>query len=155
MQVARYYCRDAGRTYSLLPDCVAARLGGSLDEIEQVVAAVEGGVGFEKTATGLRPAIEVAGAVRWTRGRVRRVWAALMVVVTATPAWAGIPPRVLALRAAWSADRVLTRVRQGHAELLSSLPYPVGFGPHARARAGRESPLQHETGPAPPGGCGI
>ena len=35
MQVARWYCRDAHRTFSLLPDCMSARLEGSLDEAEQ------------------------------------------------------------------------------------------------------------------------
>ena len=43
MQVARWYCRDAHRTFSLLPDCMRARLEGSLDEAEQVVVA-SGGV---------------------------------------------------------------------------------------------------------------
>ena len=41
MQVARLYCRDAYRTFSLLPDCMSARLEGSLDEAEQVVVRVE------------------------------------------------------------------------------------------------------------------
>ena len=36
MEVPRWYCRDAHRTFSLLPDCMSARLTGSLDEAEQV-----------------------------------------------------------------------------------------------------------------------
>jgi hypothetical protein len=36
--VARWYCRKAHQTFSLLPDCLAARLSGALVEVETVVS---------------------------------------------------------------------------------------------------------------------
>ena len=40
-QIARWYCRESHTTFSLLPDCLAARLLGELDEVEEVVAHAE------------------------------------------------------------------------------------------------------------------
>jgi len=39
-RVARWYCPESHRTFSLLPDCLASRLSGSLGEIEAVVIQV-------------------------------------------------------------------------------------------------------------------
>ena len=36
--IARWYCPESHTTFSLLPDCLAARLPGTLDEMEAVVA---------------------------------------------------------------------------------------------------------------------
>ena len=35
-RIARWYCPESHTTFSLLPDCLAARLPGTLDEVEQV-----------------------------------------------------------------------------------------------------------------------
>ncbi|MGH8532263.1 MAG: hypothetical protein ACREV1_05885 [Gammaproteobacteria bacterium] len=43
-RVSRWYCPHGHRTFSLLPDCLAARFPGSLCAIEQVVAQVSRGV---------------------------------------------------------------------------------------------------------------
>ena len=40
-QIARWYCPTGHRTFSLLPDCLAARLKGTLAEVEAVVRAAE------------------------------------------------------------------------------------------------------------------
>ena len=40
-RIARWYCPESHTTFSLLPDCLAARLPGTLDEVEQVVAHAE------------------------------------------------------------------------------------------------------------------
>ena len=42
-QIARWYCPESHMTFSLLPDCLAARLPGTLDEVEQVVAHADAG----------------------------------------------------------------------------------------------------------------
>ena len=39
--IARWYCPQGHRTFSLLPDHLAARFAGTLPEIEQVVTAAE------------------------------------------------------------------------------------------------------------------
>jgi hypothetical protein len=36
-RIACWYCRRGHRTFSLLPDCLAARLSGTLSEVEAVV----------------------------------------------------------------------------------------------------------------------
>ena len=41
MRVARWYCPQSRTTFSLLPDCLAARLPGTLDALEAVVAHAE------------------------------------------------------------------------------------------------------------------
>ena len=40
-QIARWYCPESHTTFSLLPDCLAARLPGELDTLEAVVAHAE------------------------------------------------------------------------------------------------------------------
>ena len=40
-RIARWYCRESHTTFSLLPDCLAARLPGTLTELEEVVAEAE------------------------------------------------------------------------------------------------------------------
>lgn len=39
--ISRRYCPLGRRTFSLLPDCLTNRLPETLDELEQVVSAVE------------------------------------------------------------------------------------------------------------------
>ena len=72
-RVPRWYCRKAHETFSLLPDCLAARLPDTLIGVEAVVRAVEQASSLQAAADGLRPDIELPGAMRWTRRRVRAV----------------------------------------------------------------------------------
>ena len=51
----RFRCRASGRTVSLLPDCLAARLRGSLAQVEQVVREAEQAPSREAAANALRP----------------------------------------------------------------------------------------------------
>ena len=64
MRIARYYCPTARETFSLLPDCLASRLPGTLDAVETVVATVEAARSVEAAAEALRPDITLAAAVR-------------------------------------------------------------------------------------------
>ena len=151
MRVARWYCPDAQVTFSLLPDCLSARLSGSLDEVESAVIASEGR-SVESAAQAVRvDAIELPGAVRWLRRRRRRVRAALLALITAMPGRLGAVGEVRAIRAVLGTDRALVTLREIGAAHLQALPHPLGFCPPPRR--GRESakPVQHETGPDPPG----
>ena len=76
-QIARWYCRTGHCTFSLLPDCLAARLPGTLAEVEAVVRAVEQAPSLEAACRNLRPDIELPGVLRWARRRVQAVHAAL------------------------------------------------------------------------------
>ena len=52
--IARWYCRESHTTFSLLPDCLAARLPGTLARLEEVVAHPERASSLMKAADHLR-----------------------------------------------------------------------------------------------------
>ena len=69
-RVARWYCREGHCTFSLLPDCLAARLPGTLVELEAVVALAEQAPSLEAAANDARTDdIGLIGAMRWVRRR--------------------------------------------------------------------------------------
>ena len=85
-QIARWYCRESHTTFSLLPDCLAARLPGTLTELEEVVAGAEKASSLMAAADQLRrDAVELPGAMRWVHRRVRLVHHALRVVIGLLP----------------------------------------------------------------------
>lgn len=149
MRVARWYCPDAHLSFSALPDCMAARLTGSLDQVEEAVVAAES-LGVEASAQELRPEVELPGVMRWLRRRRTRVRAALLALITAMPGQLGTLPEVRALRAVLGTERALVRVRAIAADHLAKLPSPLGFWPGPLARPQSERAFQHETGPDPP-----
>jgi len=150
MRVPRWYCRDAGVTFSLLPDCMAARLVGSLDEVEQAALAAES-KGIEAAAQDLRAEIDLPGAMRWLRRRRDLVRAALLALITALPGRLGTVPRVQAVRAVLATDRALVSLREIGPDHLQALSYPLGFCRPRFRMAERDLVIQHETGPDPPG----
>ena len=62
-RIARWYCPAGHRTFSLLPDWLAARLPGTLAEVEAAVVAVEQAGGLEAACADLRPEIEWPGVL--------------------------------------------------------------------------------------------
>ena len=64
-RIARWYCRQGQQSFSLLPDCLAARLSGTLCDIEAVVVAVEEATSLEAAVEHLRPEINLPGVIRW------------------------------------------------------------------------------------------
>jgi hypothetical protein len=150
MRVARWYCPDAQETFSLLPDCLAARHSGSLDEVEHAVVAAET-LGVEVAAQALRTEqVELPGALRWLRRRRRGVHVALLALVTALPGQLGDVPEVSALRTVLCTERALVAVRGIGAALLHALPPPLGLRPPRARGVEGERAFQHETGPDPP-----
>jgi hypothetical protein len=150
MRVARWYCPEAQATFSLLPDCLSARLQGSLDQAEQAVVASES-VGVEAAAQALRVGeVDLPGALRWLRRRRGGVRAALLALITAMPGRLGTVPEVRAIRAVLGTDRALMALREIGADHLHALPHPLGFCPPRGRGPESERPLQHETGPDPP-----
>jgi hypothetical protein len=75
--VARWYCPEGHRTFSLLPDCLAARLSGTLARVEAVVRAAEQAPSLEALCRHQRLDIELPGASRWVRRRAQDVHSAL------------------------------------------------------------------------------
>ena len=153
--IARWYCPQTPCTFSLLPDCLAARLPGTLEQVEVVALAVERAQSLEEAADHLRPEVELPGATRWTRRRVQRVHSALHVLRGLEPErCARWPARVAAWRARLGVAPVLPALRELAAIHLHALPAPLGFQP-ARPRGGESHRrAQHPMGPDPPGGTG-
>jgi transposase-like protein len=155
MRVARWYCPKGRTTFSLLPDCLASRLSGSLDEVEQVVTTVARrkaeGASLEQIAGELRPELmDLRSALRWVKRRVRAVEVALLALVTLLPGRLGDDPSVLAVRKTLATAQALVRLRAIGAAHLGSLAPPLGFGPRPKRRVRRRRAAQQGMGPAPP-----
>ena len=126
--VARWYCRESHTTFSLLPDCLAARLPGTLDALEAVVVVAEGAKSLEKAANEVRAdAVELPGAVRWLRRRVHLVYNALARVIGLIPdRLAGCAATMGAVRKRLKSDSPLMALRGLVAGQLQTLPAPLG-----------------------------
>jgi transposase-like protein len=153
-EVARWYCRTAGRTFSLLPDHLAARLPGTLFEIEHVVVTVEQSSSVEAAAQGLRSLdISLPSAVRWVRRRLDPVRKLLPIVVELLPQLLrGCAPTLIAWRARLACDQVLVWLRALTEVDLQALEPPLGFKPPPYARDERKSRFQQYKGHDPPAG---
>ena len=149
-RIARWYCPQGHCTFSLLPDCLAASWAGTLAELEAVVVAVERG-GLSAAADTLRPDVELPGAIRWVRRRVKAVHATLHRLKGLLPeALAGAAPSVLVFCQVFAVAPLLPAMRAHAADWLAHLPPPLGFSPRCARGAGACAPLQHSVGPDPP-----
>jgi hypothetical protein len=136
MRVARVQCVSTLAIISLLPDCLAAGVTGTLEEIEAAAEPVEekGERSLEALAAEERPVAEsdpdgdhVEGAVKWLRRRRDWVRAALCVAVTVLPQLAGCKPTLAECRAALGVESVLMAVRSDLGLALCDVPLPVGL----------------------------
>jgi len=132
IRVARYYCPRARTTISLLPDFLAARLSGDLDEVERVVCGVEKARSVEAAANELRTDdVGLPGAVRWVRRRLGPVRAALLILVNVMPDRLGRDPRLNSLRQRLGTEHALVQLRELSQECLAQTPAPIGFAPRS------------------------
>lgn len=150
-RIPRWYCPEGHRTFSLLADCFASRLPGSLSDLERVVIEVEQARSLEAAADGLRTDdISLPGAIRWTRRRAQGVHTVLRILLTLLPeCLCGCQPTVSALRQWLGVQWVLPQVREMAAAYLGVLPPPVGFAT-SRLTANHGGQIQHDKGPDPP-----
>jgi hypothetical protein len=150
-RIPRWYCPEGHRTFSLLADCFASRLPGSLSDLERVVIEVEQARSLEAAADGLRTDdISLPGAIRWTRRRFQQVEVVLRVLFTLLPeCLCGCQPTVSALRQWLGVQWVLPQVREMAAGYLGVLPSPIGFA-SPRLTANHGGQIQHDKGPDPP-----
>ena len=150
-RIARWYCRQAHQTFSLLPECLAAGVSGTLAAVEAVVRSVEHAPSLESAADALRPEVELPGAVRWTRRRVRRVTATLTALRGLMPErFESCPATVHAFGARLGVESVLVTLREVASDYLHQLPTPLGFSRRSLGRGEPSSKPQHSTGPDPP-----
>lgn len=138
VRVPRWWCPVQRQSVSLLPSFLAARLSGTLAEVEDVVRAVEEAGGITAAVDAVRPAeaadaVGLPGALRWIRRRVAAVRAVLLAVITLLPElFVDVEPTLAAMHARLGADYVLERLREVCEPHLAALPAPFGF--RARAR---------------------
>ena len=151
-QIARWYCRESHTTFSLLPDCLAARLPGELDHVEAVVAHAEQAASLSAAANALRhDAVELPGAMRWVERRVRLVHHVLSIVIGLLPEpLARCIAEMGAVRTRLETETALRALRTLVAEQLPALPAPLGFRPHRLSTTNRNRVHQHNMGPDPP-----
>jgi len=150
--IARWYCPQGHRTFSLLPDHLAARFPGTLSEIERVVVAVEQAKSVEAAANALRSdPITLTSAVRWVRRRVAPVRALLTIVVGLFPqSLLGCVPTIVALRVRLACPQVLVALRECANAHLQALAPPLGFWHPSYAGGEYQSGIQQRMGPDPP-----
>ena len=150
-RVARWRCRREHCTFSLLPDCLAARLRGTLAEVEAVVVAVEQAKSLEAACAQLRPDIELPGVLRWVRRRVQAVHASLNILKGLMPErFVGCEPRLDAFAMRLGVSALLPALRQIGAPYLKFLPPPLGLCPQGYRGGEHDRTLQHSVGPTPP-----
>ena len=151
-RIARWYCPESHTTFSLLPDCLAARLPGTLAELEHAVVTAERFPSVAAAAARLRSGrSEPPGAMRWLRRRIRLVRRALTAVRGLLPErFAGCSPTVLAFRDRLGTDAVLVWLREMAAPQLRSLPMPLGYARQAAAPGHPVLPRQQRVGHDPP-----
>jgi hypothetical protein len=149
--VARWYCPTGRRTFSLLPDCLAARLTGTLAEVESVVRAAEQAPSLEAACATLRLDIELPGALRWVGRRVQAVHSALHVLKALLPErFGGCEATVAAFGERLGVAEVLVALRAIAETLLAILAKPLGFVPRREPGGGRRGARQHGAGADPP-----
>jgi hypothetical protein len=156
MRIARFYCPEARRTWSLLPDCLSSHFRGDLADVEDVVAVVEASKSIEAAANLVRSIeISLPAAVRWVRRRLAPVRAALLAIFTLMPhIFAGYVPTVYEARRILCTTSALVTLREIVADRLGVLPPPLGFGPRVQPRRRRRhcrERRQHKVGADPPG----
>ena len=151
-RIARWYCPESHTTFSLLPDCLAARLPGTLAELEDAVAAQERACSLAAAARALRGGrSEPPGAMRWLRRRTALVRRALAAVGGLLPEHlAGCPPTILAFRDRLGTDAALVRLRETAAPNLAALPPPLGYAHGPAIRGHPFPPFQQTVGHDPP-----
>ena len=150
-QIPRWYCSESHRTFSLLADCFAARFSGTLCEVETAVVEVERARSLEAAADQLRLDIELPGAIRWTRRRVKAVHACLTILLGLLPElFVGCQPTFSAFSQWLRVDFILPALREIAALHLGYLPPPLGFKPPACSGGEAKRPIQQQTGPDPP-----
>jgi len=149
IRIARWYCPEGHRTFSLLPDFLAARLPGLLCSIEDAVATAETSTALEVAADQLRrDDVTLPSAMRWLRRRVRQVHDGLKTVLGLAALETTAPGPTLSALRQFGDDHPLLRLRSSlPAEVLAKVCVPLGLCPHRSVAPERADADQHDVGP--------
>ncbi len=157
--VRRFICRTVGRTVSCLPDCFAAWVKGTLEELEEPLRAASLAVTQTAAAEQARPPGEcsLASAQRWLLRRQQWVRVALVTVKGLYPErFEGVPASLAEFGQQLGSATVLRKLREVAEAQLGNLPAPLGFRRMSSAEVGnglREQKKQ-ASGLSPPAGGG-
>jgi len=133
VRVPRWWCPRQRTSISLLPSFLAARLPGTLADVERVVDAVEAAGSVAAAVDVVHPpeapdAIGLVCAMRSIRRRARAVRAALLAIATLmADRFAGVGPTLAAFRVALGRDDVLVALRAIASRHLHALAAPLGL----------------------------
>ena len=128
--VRRFICRRVGRTVSLLPDCFAAHVTGTLEALEAAVRVAEAAATRAAAVERARPPGQggLASAERWLGRRVQWVAALLVTVKGLCPErFTGVAPTLAGFGQQLDSDTVLRELREVAEAHLQQLSAPVGF----------------------------
>ena len=157
--VRRFICRREGRTVSCLPDCLAAWVKGSLEELEEPLWAVVSGATQSAAAEAARDPGEcsLASAQRWLQRRKQWVQEVLVTVKGLFPErFEGVPPNLAEFGQQLGSKTVLRSLREVAEAHLRNLPAPLGF--RRTSSAGVENQpseaKKQACGLSPPEGAG-
>lgn len=148
LRIARWYCPEGHRTFSLIPDFVASRMPGLLDSIEESIVTACSAKSQEAAADTLRgPDVTLPSAVRWLRRRISSVRASLDAVRRKVPeAFIGALEKDFS-GISFDAGSVLLGLRRSLSpQILSAIPAPLGFERKSSWRGCRVSDHQHRVG---------
>ena len=149
-RVARWYCPQAKRTVSALPDCLASHRSGALDECEAIMRLVEATPTLSAACHDLRPEIELPGVLRFVTRVVRQISSALRGIKGLMPTDFACQPILADMAMELDTSQVLMSLRNIAKRYLPQLPTPLGFNPHCNAAHKQPIPFQHRVGRDPP-----
>lgn len=156
LRIARWYCPEGHRTFSLLPDFLAARLPGLLADVDAAVAVAASAHSMETAADVLRgSAVTLPSGVRWLRRRVRAARQVTAALLQLGPSAATAVTSRLRAPLDLAGQEGLVGLRQLLLpRLLQQLPAPLGFRLAGRQGLGRrDDGHQHDMGPDPASGA--
>jgi hypothetical protein len=148
LRIARWYCPEGQRTFSLIPDFLASRLPGLLHSIEESIVTACAAKSREAAADLLRgPDVTLPSAVRWLRRRIGSVRASLDAVRRKVPgAFIGALEKDFS-GISFDAGSVLLGLRRSLSpQILSAIPAPLGFERTSPWRGCRVGDHQHRVG---------
>ena len=156
--IRRFICRTVKRTVSLLPDCFAAWVQGTLEEQEEPVRVAERAATQAAAVEQVRPPGEcsLASAQRWLQRRMRWVGVLLVAVKGLYPErFTGVEPTLAGFGQQLGSETVLRTLREVAEAQLGNLPVPVGFRRvSVTLRTGPRAATKQASGLSPPPGSG-
>ena len=150
-KIARWYCLVGHQTFSFLPDCLSARLPGTLKQVEDVIEEVERSPSQEDAVQRIRLDIFLTGALRWVRRRVLPVRSALTMLIGLRPSmFSTCDPTLSSFRCVLCVTDVLPELREHAGPFLQILSPPLGFCSRPGSKKIKNNRFQHKTGTDPP-----